>query len=139
MEITHKRTAFLANARSFLAVAFGVSSFVYLLYDFVVLRLSHNIGATYFLTNVDFFVMRAVLLGLMVYSGVKSSSKNPFALFGLNVGIGVSCIYIGLMNIPDYYLAKGDWKDLVAAFLFLPLGLVILFITLYLKDCPRSK
>ena len=96
-------------------------------------RFAASDSAAVVLFWVDYTVVRVLLSGLMVYSGSRSSSKNPLALFGLNLGIGLSSLFLSIMNVLEVTLAKGDWKDVVAAILYLPVGLVVIYTTLYLR------
>ncbi len=132
------RTKLFADVRSLVEIAVGVLAFGALVY-LITYWFAESTWATEFLFWVlPYFAVRATLSGLMVYSGIKSSGKNPQALFGLNWGIGLSCLFMGTMNILECVLAKGDWKDVVAAILFLPTGLAVLYTTSYLRKKKQA-
>ena len=137
MRTKRDRTKLFADVRSLVEIAFSVLAFCALLYV-VGRRFAASDSAAAVLFWVHYTVVRVLLSGLMVYSGMKSSGKNPQALFGLNWGIGLSCLFMGTMNILECVLAKGDWKDVVAAILFLPAGLAVLYTTSYLRKKKQA-
>ena len=137
MRTKRDRTKLFADVRSLVEIAVGVLAFGALMY-LITHRFAESTGATEFLFWVHYFAVRATLSGLMVYSGIKSSGKNPQALFGLNWGIGLSCLFMGTMNILECVMAKGDWKDVVTAILFLPAGLAVLYTTSYLRKKKQA-
>ena len=118
-------------------ISFGVLTFCALVYV-AAHRFAASTSAAEVLFWVQYSVVRALLSSLMVYTGIRSSGKNPLALFGLNVGIALSCLFLGTMNILEVALANGDWKDVVAAVLYLPVGLVIMYTTFYLRKKKRA-
>ncbi len=126
-----------ADVRSIMETVFGALTFCALVY-MVSHRFAASTSAAEVLFWVHYTVVRVLLSGLMVYSGMKSSSKNPHALFGLNMGIGFSSLFLCIMNILEVTLAKGDWKDVAAAVLYLPVGLVVIYTTLYLRRKKRG-
>lgn len=137
MRTKRDRTKLFADVRSLVEIALGVLAFGALVY-LITYRFAESTGATEFLFWVHYFAVRAMLCGLMVYSGIKSSGKNPQALFGLNWGIGLSCLFMGIMNILEVTLTKGDWKDVVTVILFLPVGLVVIYTTSYLRKKKQA-
>ena len=138
MRIGRDETKLLADVRSLIEIAFGVLTFCALLYV-VGHRFAASDSAVVVLFWVHYTVVRVLLSGLMVYSGIRSSGKDPHALFGLNMGIGLSSLFLSIMNILEYSLAKGDWKDAAAAILYLPVGLVVIYATLYLRSKKRAQ
>jgi len=135
--MTRNRVKILADTRSLLEISFGLLTFVALVYV-VSIRFSRSTSAQEYLYWIDYFVVRALLSGLMVYSGIKSYGSNPSGLFGLNMGIGLASVFVGIMNVLERTIARGDWKDVVAAVLYLPIGLIILWITLYIRARNRK-
>ena len=131
------RTKIFADVRSLMEISFGVLTFCALVYV-AAHRFAASTSAAEVLFWVQYSVVRALLSSLMVYTGIRSSGKNPLALFGLNVGIGLSSMFLGVMNILECVLAKGDWKDVVAAILFLPAGLAVLYTTSYLRKKKQA-
>jgi hypothetical protein len=125
-------TKLLADFRSIVEIAFGVLTFCALVYVAAV-RFAASDNAAVVLFWVHYTAVRALLSGLMVYSGISSSGKDPYALFGLNLGIGLASLFLSISNILECCLAQGDWKDVVAAVLYLPVGLVVIYTTLYLR------
>ena len=134
--MTRNRVKILADARGLLEISFGLLTFAALVYVLSI-RVSRSTHAEEYLYWVHYFVVRAVLSGLMVYAGIKSWGKNPAGLFGLNMGIGLASLFVGIMNILECTIAGGDWKDVVAVVLYLPASLIILWITLYIRK--RNK
>ena len=130
-------TNLFADVRSLIEIAFGVLTLGALVYV-VSHRFAASDSAAVVLFWVDYTVVRVLLSGLMVYSGSRSSSKNPLALFGLNLGIGLSSLFLSIMNVLEVTLAKGDWKDVVAAILYLPVGLAVLYTTSYLRKKKQA-
>jgi amino acid permease len=130
-------TKLSADVRSIIETVFGALTFCALVYV-AAHRFAASTSAAEVLFWVHYSVVRVLLSGLMVYSGMKSSSKNPHALFGLNMGIGLSSLFLCIMNILEVTLAKGDWKDVAAAVLYLPVGLVVIYTTLYLRRKQRG-
>jgi hypothetical protein len=137
MDTRNDSIEMLANVRSFLLVAFGILTICALVFV-VVRRFASSDSAAVILFWVHYTAVRVLLSGLMVYSGINSSGKNPDALFGLNIGIGLSSLFMSLMNVLEYSLADGDWKDAAAAVLYLPVGLAVVIITLYLRRRKQS-
>lgn len=130
-------TKLSADVRSIIETVFGALTFCALVYV-ASHRFAASTSAAEVLFWVHYTVVRVLLSGLMVYSGMKSSSENPHALFGLNMGIGFSSLFLCIMNILEVTLAKGDWKDVAAAVLYLPVGLVVIYTTLYLRRKKRG-
>lgn len=130
-------TKLSADVRSIIETVFGALTFCALVYV-ASHRFAASTSAAEVLFWVHYTVVRVLLSGLMVYSGMKSSSENPHALFGLNMGIGFSSLFLCIMNILEVTLTKGDWKDVAAAVLYLPVGLVVIYTTLYLRRKKRG-
>lgn len=133
MRTRQDKTQQFADLRSLVEIIFGLVSFGALV-CLIIHKFAESNGATESLSLVHYFAVRAALSGLMIYSGIKSSGRNPLALSGLNLGIGLSSLFLGIMNILEYALAGGDWMDVVTAILYTSVGLVILYTTLYLRQ-----
>jgi hypothetical protein len=132
VETARNRVNPLASARSILEACFGILTFAALVYV-VGVRFSRSEGAEEYLYWVDYFVVRALLSCLMVYAGIKSYRRDPSSLFSLHMGIALASVFVGVMNVLERTIAGGDYKDLLAAVIYLPLGLVVLWITLYIR------
>jgi hypothetical protein len=132
METERNRVNSLASARSILEICFGILTFAALVYV-VGIRFSRSTDAEEYLYWVDYFVVRALLSCLMVYAGVKTYRRDPASLFSLHTGVALASVFVGIMNVLERTIAGGDYKDVLAAIIYLPLGLIVLWITLYTK------